>query len=391
MTEVVVVGAGLGGLRTAESLRSHGYDGVIRVVGDETHLPYNRPPLSKEALKAGFDVDSLHFRRKQSVDDVQWLLGAGATACDLTARTVTLADGSVLNWDGLVVASGIRPRDFAIPGPRAGRFFLRHADDATSLRQRLTPGARLVILGAGFIGCEVAATARQLGCEVDIVAVDAVPMQRPLGVELGAAMQRRHESHGVRFHLGRTIAEFTGDTSVTGALLDDGTLLAADVVLEAVGSVPNTQWLEGNGLDLADGVLVDSTMRAVGTDAPVVAVGDVAQYANLLFDDVPRRVEHWNLPTETGKRAGATLAALLAGGQPADAPFTPMPSFWSDQYHHKLQSFGMPGLADEVIVVDGDPGDACVVEYRRRGTLVGVIGIDATSALVPYRAALMAG
>ena len=391
MSEVVIVGAGLGGLRAAESLRANGFTGAITIVGDEPHLPYNRPPLSKEALKGGVDVAGLEFRRKANVDDVTWRLGSPATSCDLNAQTVTLADGSEVGFDGLVIATGIRPRDLGIPGPRNGQFFLRDAADAAALRERLTPGARLLILGAGFIGCEVAATARSLGCEVDVVTMDAVPMLRPLGTELGAAMQRRHEAHGVRFHTGRTVAEFLGDERVTSARLDDDTVLPCDVVLEAVGSVPNTEWLAGSDLDLADGVLVDNTMRAMGTTVPVVAVGDVARYAHTLFDANPRRVEHWNLPTETGKRAGATLAALLAGEAAPHTPFTPMPSFWSDQYEHKLQSFGLPGLADEVVIAQGEPDGSCVAEYRRGGVLVGVIGIDATAALVPYRAALMAG
>jgi len=391
MTQVVIVGAGLGGLRVAESLRTHGYSDTIVVIGDETHMPYNRPPLSKEALKGGVTVSDLEFRRKSSVDDVQWRLGSAAISCDLNTQTVTLADSSVIQFDALAIATGIRPRDLNIPGPRNGRFFLRDAADAAALRKQLTPGARLVILGAGFIGCEVAATARLLGCEVDIITMDSVAMQRPLGQVLGEAMHRRHEEHGVRFHTGRTIAEFLGDEHVTGVRLDDGSVIECDIALEAVGSVPNTEWLANTGLDISDGVLVNNAMQAVGTSVPVVAVGDIARYAHHLFDSAARRVEHWNLPTETGKRAGATLAALLTGQPAPDAPFAPMPSFWSDQYQHKLQSFGLPGLATEIVVVQGEPVGACVAEYRRDGALVGVIGIDATSALVPYRAALMAG
>lgn len=391
MTEVVIVGAGLGGLRVAESLRASGYTDGITLVGDEPHLPYNRPPLSKEALKAGVDPTSLEFRRKSGVDDVHWRLGVGAVGCDIAAHTVTLADNSALHFDALVIASGIRPRDLAIPGPRTGRFFLRDASDAAKLREKLITGSHLVILGAGFIGCEVAATARALGCDVDVVTMDAVPMMRPLGLDLGAAMQRRHEAHGVQFHTGRTISKFLGDGHVTAVELDDGARIDCDVVLEAVGSVPNTEWLAGNGLDLSDGVLVDDAMRVVGATAPVVAVGDIARYAHIMFDDTPRRVEHWNLPTETGKRAGATLASLLSGAPVPATPFKPMPSFWSDQYEYKLQSFGLPGLADEIRIVQGDPDSACVAEYRRAGALIGVIGIDATSALVPYRTALMAG
>lgn len=390
MSGVVVVGAGLGGLRAAESLRTSGYEGDITLVGDEPHLPYNRPPLSKEALLGGVDVEGLHFRRKATVDDVVWRLGTGVASSDLANRTITLDDGSVLEFDGLVVASGIRPRRLPIPGPTGGRFVLRTASDAEQVRALLVPGTRVIIMGAGFIGCETAATARTLGAEVAIVAIDEEPMVRPLGVELGAGMRRRHEANGVHFHLGHTIDDFNGDDRVRSVSLSDGSELPADVVIEAVGSVTNTEWLQGNGLDLSDGVLTDSSMQAATDLAPVVAVGDVARHPNALFGNVPRRIEHWNMPTETGRRAGATLAALLAGGEPDRGPFTAMPSFWSDQYHHKLQSFGMPGLADRIELVDGDPDGPCIVEYHDASGLVGVVGVDRTQQLAPYRKQLMA-
>jgi len=389
VTGALIVGAGLGGLRAAEALRSSGFQGAITVVGDEPHPPYNRPPLSKEALSAGVRVDELAFRRKDCVADVTWRLGAGAVASDLAARTVTLADGAVLDFEGLVIATGIRPRTLPIPGPTDGRLMLRTIADATHLREHLRPGTNLVIMGAGFIGCEVAATAVHLGATVHVVALDTEPMVRPLGEELGAAMRRRHQARGVHFHLGRTVDRFEGQTQVTGAVLDDGTELATDLVLEAVGSVPNTQWLAGNGLDLQDGVQVDAAMVVAGTDAPVVAVGDLACYPHALFPGAPRRIEHWNMPTETGRRAGRTLAALMRGADPGTEPFTAMPAFWSDQYHHKLQSFGMPGLADRIEVVSGNVDADCIVAYHDRQGLVGVVGIDRTSELAPYRRQLM--
>ena len=390
MTGVVIVGAGLGGLRAAESLRASGYAGPITVVGDEPHLPYTRPPLSKEALLGGVDVAALEFRRKASVDDVDWRLGTAAVGCDLGGRTVTLADGEVLGFDGLVIASGIRPRRLPIPGPTAGRTLLRTAADAERLRPRLTPDARVLIMGAGFIGCETAATARRLGAHATVVALDERPMIRPLGAELGAAMQHRHEQHGVHFHLGHTIDAFDGDDRVRAAVLSDGTELPADVVIEAVGSVANVEWLADTGLDLSDGVLVDSAMQVDTPLAPVVAVGDIARYPLALVDPVPRRIEHWNMPTETGRRAGRTLAALLAGQEPDRSPFTAMPSFWSDQYDHTIQSFGAPGVAHRISVVDGDPGDPCIAEYHDDRGLVGVVGIDRTADLAPYRRQLLA-
>lgn len=389
MTDVVIVGAGLGGLRTAEALREAGYGDAITIVGDEEHLPYNRPPLSKKALAGEVSIDTLEFRRKDAVADVTWRLGSAAASADLSGRTVALADGTVLPFDGLAIASGIRPRKLPIPGPVGGRFMLRTAADAEAVRPLLHPGAHVVIMGAGFIGCEVAATAVGLGAQVSVVALDEEPMVRPLGPDLGAAMRRRHESKGVRFHLGHTIDAFDGDDRVRAAILSDGTELPATVVIEAVGSVTNTGWLAETGLDLTDGVLVDSAMQVTTTDAPVVAVGDLARHPNALFGGIPRRIEHWNMPTETGRRAGRTLAALLAGQEPDRGPFTAMPSFWSDQYDYKLQSFGMPGIATRILPATDSLDEACIVEYHDDSGLVGVVGIDRTADLAPYRKQLM--
>ena len=390
MSGVVIVGAGLGGLRAAETLRAAGYAGAITVVGDEEYLPYNRPPLSKEALAGGIDVASLEFRRKPIVDDVRWLLGTPVVGSDLAARTVTLSDGTVLAFDGLVAASGIRPRRLPIPGPADGRFALRTAADALAVREYLTPGAVVIIMGAGFIGCEAAATAIKLGCTVHVVALDEEPMIRPLGAELGAAMRRRHEARGVHFHLGQTIDSFAGADRVRSVSLSDGTELPADIVIEAVGSVSNTEWLRGNDLDLSDGLLTDSSMQVHTALAPLVAVGDLARHPNGHFGGVPRRIEHWNIPTETAKRAGPTLAAILRGEEPDRSPFLAMPAFWSDQYEFTLQSFGMPGIADRVEVVSGTVDEPCIVEYSDASGLVGVVGIDRTAEVAPYRKALLA-
>lgn len=389
MSGVVIVGAGLGGLRTAEALREAGHVGPVTVVGDEPLLPYNRPPLSKKALAGEVTLDSLEFRRKDAVADVDWRLGHAASGCDLAGRTVTLNDGSELAFDGLVIASGIRPRKLPIPGPAGGRFMLRTAADAEAVRPYLQAGAHVVIMGAGFIGCEVAATAVAHGAQVTIVALDEEPMVRPLGRDLGAAMRRRHEANGVHFHLGHTIDAFLGNEQVEAVALSNGTELPATLVIEAVGSVPNTEWLADTGLDLSDGLLVDSAMQVATDHAPVVAVGDLARHPNALFGSIPRRIEHWNMPTETGRRAGRTLAALLGGDEPDRGPFTAMPSFWSDQYDYKLQSFGMPGIATSIVPVGDSLDGPCIVEYHDDSGLVGVVGIDRTADLAPYRKQLM--
>lgn len=386
MDRCVIVGASMAGLRAAEAVRKAGFTGEVVVIGDEPHMPYNRPPLSKDALFGAADADALAFRIPRAAEDVAWRLGERVRGADLGARTVTLAGGETLEWSGLVVATGLSPRRLSLPGPTAGRHVIRTLADVASLRAELVPGARLVIIGAGFIGCEVAAVARTAGLEVDVVAPESVPVERPLGTELGKALQRRHEARGVQFHLGTVPVEFLGTTRVTGVRLSDGTELVADVVLEAVGCVPNTAWLEGNGLDLSDGVLCDNLLRVEGRD-DVVACGDIARFPNPRFDDVARRVEHWTMVTDTAKRAGTSLGRHLTGQEPDPVPFTPIPSFWSDQYELRLQSFGALGLGtDEIHVLEGGiDADAAVGYHRDDGELVGVLLIGMANRYQHYR------
>ena len=238
---VIIAGAGLGGLRTAEALRANGFAGEVIIFGDEAHAPYNRPPLSKEALYGEISHEKLAFRVRSTATDLQWRLGDGIAAASLGERTIRLTSGELLSYDALVAATGVSARRLPIPGPpptpAAGRHVIRTLDDALALRAALRPGARVVVLGAGFIGCEVAATARLLGCEVHCVAIDSHPMIRPLGVELAAELQRRHEEQGVIFHLGVGLTAFQGDDHVTGVVLSDGTALPADVVVEACYTV----------------------------------------------------------------------------------------------------------------------------------------------------------
>jgi 3-phenylpropionate/trans-cinnamate dioxygenase ferredoxin reductase subunit len=394
---VVVVGAGLGGLRAAEQLRTAGFAGEVLIIGDEPHLPYTRPPLSKEGLAGDLSHETVVFRRKSSVDDVTWRLGTTVLGADLGARTVTVAGGEHLAYDGLVAATGVSARRLPLDAPAEWRHVVRTLDDATALRAAMRPGCALLVIGAGFIGCEIAASARLLGCSVDVVDPLPVPLLRPLGVELGSELQRRHEGHGVRFHLGRTIAALRGDaTGPSLVVLDDGTELEVEVVVEAVGSAPNVSWLSGNNLDLTDGVLCDEGLRPLAPAGPVgtaVVVGDIARFPNPLFDDVPRRVEHWNIPTETAKRAARMLVAVL-DDLPTDElpPFRPMPAFWSDQYELRLQSFGLPGLGGhDIRVLEGDLSDEVVMGYHRDGVLVGVVLLGLIRRSAHYRDLIAAG
>ncbi|MFE7165856.1 NAD(P)/FAD-dependent oxidoreductase [Streptomyces sp. NPDC057616] len=391
---IVVAGASMGGLRAAEQLRAAGWTGAITVVGDEPHMPYNRPPLSKEVLAGKAPFESLAFTPKAVAADVEWLLGAKVVEARLDERTVVLDDGTPLSYDGLVVATGMRPRRLRCPGPLTGRHTVRTLADAQGLRDELTrPGARVVVVGAGFIGCEVAATAVGLGVrEVTVVDPLPLPMAGPLGELLGRALLERHQERGVRFELSATVAGFTGVDRVDGVVLGDGRVLPADVVVESVGSVANVEWLQGNGLDLTDGVLTCEQLR-VGGRPEVVAVGDVARFPNARYDGVPRRVEHWSIPTDTAKHAAKALVAHLTGEERELAPFAPLPTFWSDQHEFRLQSFGAPVLGkDDVRVLDGDPGGDVLVGYHTDGRLVGVVALGGQAAAMGaarYRAQLL--
>ena len=395
---VVIVGASMGGLRAAEALRNNGFDGQITVIGEEVHAPYNRPPLSKEVLAKEVTHDAVAFKLRSQVEDVIWHLGDPATSLDLAKQVVSTASGKTFEYDGLVIASGLRPRVLDLPnGKVLGRHTVRTLDDAIGLRADLVPGAKVVVAGAGFIGCEVAATARGLGCEVTNVAIDSFPMIRPLGEELAAELQRRHEAHGVRFRLGHGIKDLAGTDSLTGVILDDGEVLEATVLVEAISSHCNVEWLAKTNLDISNVVLADSALRAVTTDGEsvegVYVVGDLARFANPLFDDEPRRIEHWNIPTETGKRVGAVLSAYLADAdnfaELAAQPFMPLPSFWSDQYDMKIQGFGMPGLADRYELVAGELSDELVMGYFKGEILIGVVGIGMTAEVMKYRKELV--
>ncbi|MCP9210293.1 NAD(P)/FAD-dependent oxidoreductase [Streptomyces sp. NEAU-Y11] len=386
---IAVAGASMGGLRAAEQLRAAGWAGEITVFGDEPHMPYNRPPLSKEALAGETPFASLALTPRASAADVVWRLNTTVTGARLTERVLELDGGERSGYDGLVVATGTRPRRLRCAGPSgpgSGRHTVRTLDDAHGLREELIPGARVVVIGAGFIGCEVAATAAGLGvAEVTVVDPEPLPMLRPLGAPLARELLRRHELRGVRFALGRGVTGLEGARRISGVLLADGSVLPADVVVEAIGSVPGTGWLEGNGLDLSDGVLTDAHLRVVahGEAVPeVVAVGDAARFPNARYDAVARRVEHWSIPGDTARCAARSLVAALTGAERDPAPFAPLPTFWSDQHDFRLQSFGAPGLGTaDIRILDGDlTGDVVAGYHTADGRLTGVVALGGRGA-----------
>ena len=400
---LLIIGASMAGLRTAESARRAGYAGPITFLGAEAHAPYNRPPLSKELLQTeGQGHADVAFPIRSALETgVTWVLGRAATSLDVVRRVVIDDAGVEHPYRAVVIATGLRPKPLPIETHGlSGIHVLRTVDDAIGLRDVLRPGANVVILGSGFVGCEIAATAAKNGANVSIVTQSSIPLERALGTHLGAEVRRRHEAHGVRFFCGESLFGLVGETTVERVILTSGVMLECDALVVAVGSDPNTEWLADSGLDIDNGVLVNGAMQAITTAGGVVpevfAVGDVARYPNPLFDEVARRVEHWNLPTETGKRAGAVIAAMLgdysdddvhaaAAAAVIDAPFAPLPSFWSDQYDAHLLAFGMTYLADRSELVEGTVDDECVVEYFRGDELVGVCGIGMRSAVQSYR------
>lgn len=385
----VVVGGSLGGLRAAEALRRSGFDGEIIVFGDEPHLPYNRPPLSKRALEDHPELETLTFRLSTAARTVSWRTGQTVVSVDLDAKLVELEDGRRVWWDGLVIATGVAARRLQLPGPNIGRYVVRTADDSIRLRRALYPGCRVVILGAGFIGCEVASTCRAFGAHVTVISPDNFPMQDPLGTMLGGELKRRHEQHEVTFHLGVVPVEFGGASRVHSVRLSNGEEVPADVVVEAVGTRPNTELLDGNGLDLTDGIRCDNHLRVEGRPG-IVACGDVARFSNPLFDTVSRRIEHWNMTVDTARRAGATLAHDLdCDDDTVLDEFRPLPSFWSDQYDLRIQSFGLPALgADDARLLEGSLQDEAAVGYYRDGQMIGVALLDLTGRHAHYRAML---
>ncbi|MDP4501772.1 NAD(P)/FAD-dependent oxidoreductase [Nonomuraea turcica] len=378
MKRVVVVGASAAGLAVAETLRREDFDGTITLIGDEPYAPYDRPPLSKQILSGEWSARRLPLRPSAHLEDLglDLRLGDAATGLDRTARTVRLADGSAVPYDGLIVATGVRPR--RLPGQ--GGHVLRTLDDALALRDRLSPGRRLAVVGAGFLGAEAAAVARGLGCEVTLLEPAPVPLAHALGERMGRVLTRAHLEHGVDLRTGVTVTEVTGD----GVRLADGELVRADEVLVAVGSLPNTEWLEGSGLRVDDGLVCDQ-FSAAGPD--IYAAGDVARWHNPLFG-TSMRIEHRTNAAEQGMAAARNL--LNPG---ARKPFAPVPYFWSDQYDMKIQAYGYLRGHDGIAVMEGDLDERrFLAAYRTGDRLTGVLTIGLPpKAVRPWRQAIAAG
>ncbi len=378
MDRIVVVGASLAGLRAVEFLRRANFAGELLLIGDETRLPYDRPPLSKEVLRGELDEARLALRRR-SYDElnVELMLGQAAVALDTKARRLELADGSEVPFDGLVIATGGRARSLPDQPHIDGLHTLRSFDDAMAIRDSLASGKRVAVIGAGFIGAEVASSARQLGLDVTMIEALETPLAESLGPHLGQILARIHERHGVAVRCGRRVARFEGTERISGLWLDDGTRVDCDTAVVGIGMTPAVSWLQGSGIDLGDGVRCDETLAT--NIAGIVAAGDVASWHNPLFDE-RMRVEHWTNAVEQARHAVGTLLAA-----PGEAkPFASVPLFWSDQFGVKIQGVGRPKPGDELVLVEGE-GDQLAALYGRAGRLVGAVTFNQPPTLVRLR------
>ena len=390
----MIVGASMGGLRTAESLRRSGFAGEITLIGAEKHLPYNRPPLSKALLAEDKELDSVAFKINTEELKADFILGDPAQSVDIQKNEVVLRSNKKLSYNFLVAATGLRSRKMVFQNlVESGRFSLRTYDDAKRIRSAVAPGKHVVILGAGFIGLELAATLKKLGCSVDVVAMETTPLAPIIGELFGNEIQIRHEAKGVRFHMNNSVKDLVGESFVTGVILGDGKSLECDIFIEAVGSLPNTEWLEGSGLDKSNGVLTDKTLRAVNIDGGLIenffVVGDIARFPYANQQLPARRIEHWNIPIEGGKRVGREIANTanpdsVSDFNPAEH-FNPLPSFWSDQYEMSILSYGEPKIADDVELLKGSLDADFIFSYRRQGKLVGAAGIGLRQELNKLR------
>ncbi|MEI7592069.1 MAG: FAD/NAD(P)-binding oxidoreductase [Actinomycetes bacterium] len=369
---IVVVGASLAGMHAAKTLRADGFDGDIAVIDADAHTPYDKPPLSKQVLAGLWEPDRITLPAAKEGLELNFLLGRRAMGLELHDRFVRLDGQERIGFDGLVIASGTSAR--WLPGARVldGIHVLRTLDDCLALRAELDKEPEVVVVvGAGFIGAEVAATCRGRGLRVVLIEEAAAPLEHALGQEIGRLVADIHRDEGVDVRLGVRVMGFDGDDHVEGVRLDDGSVIPSTVVVVGIGVIPNTDWLEGSGLVLDDGVVTDATLTA----APgVVAAGDVARWPSARYGEL-MRVEHWETAIQMGETAARTLLANDGSGL---APsFDPVPWFWSDQYDRKIQLAGRSSAEDDVEIVIGSLVERRFVAlYGRNGRVRGVLGMN---------------
>ncbi|MFI6956552.1 NAD(P)/FAD-dependent oxidoreductase [Nocardia sp. NPDC050408] len=372
------MGASLAGLRAAEALRREGYIGRITMLGDEPEDPYDRPPLSKEVLRGEQSLDDIRLPGSDELD-ATWKLGSPAVALDPDAQVVISGDGERIEYDGLILATGSSARTLPVfNATRPDVHTIRTINDAQRLTAALQPGTRLLIVGCGFVGVEVASSATSLGAEVTAISMDPpVVPAGPLASDNAARLLRQS---GVELHLGHTVAQADPTGPGYRVTTSTGDELATDHVVVAVGSVPNVGWLASAGIDVSNGLQCDETLHVIGLEN-VVAAGDIVSWPNATFGGSRMRVEHWSNAVE---QAGAAAKTLLAGA--AAVPFASIPSFWSDHFGIRLQSVGLPGKANRFEVTGGDvPSGVFCAEAYTGDVLVGGVSYGMPRPLLSIR------
>jgi 3-phenylpropionate/trans-cinnamate dioxygenase ferredoxin reductase subunit len=365
----VIVGAGLAGASAAATLRQEGFDGQVVLVGAEPHLPYERPPLSKQYLRGEFPFEKAHVRPPGFYDEnrIELRLGERVTQIEPHARLVRLNSGGELQYDRLLIATGVRNRRPAIPGlDLQGVFSLRSVEDADALRAQIAPGRRAVVVGMGFIGCEVAASLRQAGVEVVAIAPSPTPLFRVLGPQVGEVLAAIHADRGVKTVFGNTVTALAGNDRVECVITGHGRRIDCDFVVVGLGAEPSVEFLSGSAITLDDGVVVDEYCQS--TVEHIYAAGDVANH----FHPLARRrmrVEHW----QNAMRQGAAAArSMLGKGQPYDD----VPWFWSDQYDVNLQYAGFSGGFDQTVVRGALDARNFMVFYLNASRIQAVVALN---------------
>jgi NADPH-dependent 2,4-dienoyl-CoA reductase/sulfur reductase-like enzyme len=382
LARIAVVGGSLAGLRAVEALRRQGFGGRIDWIGAEPHEPYDRPPLSKQVLRGEWGPERIALARGGlAALGAELHFGRRAVKLDAERRCVSLDDGAEIGFDGLVIATGSTPRRLLGQPDLEGVFVLRTIDDALAIRAALAKSPRVVVVGGGFIGAEVAASCRESGLAVTMLEALGNPLEQALGPRIGALFAAIHRDHGVTLRTGVAVASIEGSGRVEHVRLADGNLIPADVVIVGIGVRPEVAWLEGSGVELLDGVVVD---ERCATGVPrVVAAGDVARFPSARYGE-SLRVEHW---THAVEQAEAAVASLLHGAQAP--PYDPVPYVWSDQYDAKLAVAGRPRAGDDFVVVDGSVEDRKFVGlFARDGRLTGAVGLNRMRKLMDWRSAL---
>ena len=394
---VVIVGASLAGLHAAEALREEGFAGRLTLIGDEPHEPYDRPPLSKSVLSGWLPVEHTALPRSRDLD-ARWLLGVPATGLDRASRRVLLADGRQFGFDRLLIATGTRARPWPHPeeGALDGVFTLRDRDDAARLRARLAAGPRRVlVIGGGFTGSEIASVCRELGLAVTLTERSAAPLDNALGAAAGAVAARLQRKHGVDLRPNTTVLALEGDDGgrLRRARLSDGDVLDVDVAVVALGAIRNVEWLRGAGLAAdARGVVCDASCRAFDADGVVTddffVAGDVARWPHPLFDGQLLVVEHWGNAVEQARTAAHNMVCVPSERR----AHKPLPAFWSNQFGVNIKSVGLPSVADEVVVTQGSVEEhRFVAAYGREGRTVAAVGVNSPRYLESYAAMIEAG